>query len=135
MNWESKKREKLRRKNRYGSESAPPETTGGTLGTFSGVFTPNILTILGIILFLRLGYVIGNAGLGRALIIIALANAISVLTSVSLSAIATNLKVKDAARAAEELGAPLPKQEEPGESPDEDNRNSSPQDTEDTEYY
>ena len=26
----------------------------GTLGTFSGVFTPSILTILGIILFLRL---------------------------------------------------------------------------------
>ena len=27
------------------------------LGTFAGVFTPSILTILGIILFLRLGYV------------------------------------------------------------------------------
>jgi amino acid transporter len=66
----------------------------GTLGTFGGVFTPSILTILGIILFLRLGYVVGNAGLGRALIIIGLANAISVLTSVSLSAIATNLRVK-----------------------------------------
>jgi amino acid transporter len=64
------------------------------MGTFAGVFTPNILTILGIILFLRLGYVLGNAGLGRALIIIALANAISVLTSISLAAIATNLKVK-----------------------------------------
>ena len=66
----------------------------GTLGTFSGVFTPSVLTILGIILFLRVGYVVGSAGLGRALIIIVLANAISVLTSVSLSAIATNLKVK-----------------------------------------
>jgi amino acid transporter len=66
----------------------------GTLGTFSGVFTPSILTILGIILFLRLGYVVGNAGLGRALVIIGLANLISVLTSFSLSAIATNMKVK-----------------------------------------
>ena len=66
----------------------------GTLGTFSGVFTPSILTILGIILFLRLGYVVGNAGLGRALVVLALANGISVLTSISLSAIATNLKVK-----------------------------------------
>jgi len=66
----------------------------GTLGTFSGVFTPSILTILGIILFLRLGYVVGSAGLARTLIIIGLANAISILTSFSLSAIATNLKVK-----------------------------------------
>ena len=68
--------------------------TGGTLGTFSGVFTPSILTILGIILFLRLGYVTGSAGIGRALIIIAIANLISVLTSQSLAAIATNLRVK-----------------------------------------
>ncbi|MGD9067158.1 MAG: hypothetical protein PVI42_23730, partial [Desulfobacterales bacterium] len=55
--------------------------SGGTLGTFAGVFTPSILTILGIILFLRLGYVVGNAGLGLALLILILANSISVLTS------------------------------------------------------
>jgi len=70
------------------------EINRGTLGTFAGVFTPSILTILGIILFLRLGYVVGNAGLAYALIILALANGISVLTTFSLSAIATNLKVK-----------------------------------------
>ena len=35
------------------------------LGTFSGVFTPSVLTILGIILFRRLGYVVGSAGLGQ----------------------------------------------------------------------
>ncbi len=29
--------------------------SGRGLGTFAGVFTPSILTILGIILFLRLG--------------------------------------------------------------------------------
>jgi hypothetical protein len=46
------------------------KTSKGTLGTFGGVFTPSILTILGIILFLRLGYVAGNAGLERALLII-----------------------------------------------------------------
>ena len=64
------------------------------LGTFAGVFTPSILTILGIILFMRLGYVVGNAGLIKALLIIALANTISVLTTFSLSAIATNFRVK-----------------------------------------
>lgn len=77
-------------------KSTPSEGIGrkGTLSAFGGVFTPSILTILGIILFLRLGYVVGSAGLARALLIIGLANAISVLTSISLSAVATNLKVK-----------------------------------------
>ncbi len=69
------------------------ETAGG-LGTFAGVFTPSVLTILGIILFLRLGYVTGAAGIGRALVIIGIASLISVLTSQSLAAIATNLHVK-----------------------------------------
>ena len=68
--------------------------TSGTLGTFAGVFTPSILTILGIILFLRLGFVVGSAGLKRALLILLLANGISVLTSLSLSAISTNIRVK-----------------------------------------
>ena len=78
----------------------PPESAAGkkrstvSLGTFSGVFTPSILTILGIILFLRLGYVVGNAGLGRTLVILIFANGISILTTISLSAIATNIHVK-----------------------------------------
>lgn len=64
------------------------------LGTFAGVFTPSILTILGIILFLRTGFVVGNAGLAGALAIIAVSVAVSVLTSISLSAIATNIEVR-----------------------------------------
>jgi amino acid transporter len=68
--------------------------TTGKLGTFAGVFTPSVLTILGIILFRRAGYLVGAAGLGQALLIVAMANVISVLTSVSLSAIATNFTVK-----------------------------------------
>jgi amino acid transporter len=76
------------------ASSDTPRPAGAALGTFSGVFTPSILTILGLILFLRLGPVVGAAGLPRALLIILLANAISILTSISLSAIATNLRVK-----------------------------------------
>ncbi len=76
------------------SQTEKTPSAQGTLGTFAGVFTPSILTILGIILFLRMGYVVGNAGLGRTLIILLLANGITVLTTISLSAIATNLKVK-----------------------------------------
>ena len=81
----------MKQRQRYQQAGKAPE---GTLGTFAGVFTPSVLTILGIILFLRLGYVVGNAGLGLALLILLLANGISMLTSISLSAIATNLKVK-----------------------------------------
>jgi len=76
------------------TEIKDKEKAKGTLGTFAGVFTPSILTILGIILFLRLGYVVGHAGLSRALIILAIANGITILTTISLSAIATNLNVK-----------------------------------------
>ena len=32
-------------------------------GTFGGVFTPTLLTVLGVIMYLRMGWVVGNAGL------------------------------------------------------------------------
>ena len=32
-------------------------------GTFGGVFTPSILTILGVIMYLRLPWIVGQAGL------------------------------------------------------------------------
>jgi len=64
------------------------------LGTFSGVFMPSFLTIMGVIIFLRMGYVVGNAGVLQGLFVILLANVISVLTSLSVSAIATNIEVK-----------------------------------------
>jgi amino acid transporter len=75
-------------------EGLKEDPSGKKLGTFGGVFTPSILTILGIILFMRLGYVVGEAGLWQALLILFIANSISVLTSISLSVIATNLRVR-----------------------------------------
>jgi len=63
------------------------------LGTFGGVFVPNVLTILGVIMFLRSGWVVGNAGIISALVILVVANAITLLTTLSLSAIATNTRV------------------------------------------
>ncbi|MBL7121476.1 MAG: Na-K-Cl cotransporter, partial [Candidatus Marinimicrobia bacterium] len=64
------------------------------LGTFGGVFVPNILTILGVIMYLRMGWVVGNAGLFNTLIILLIANSITLLTALSMSSIATNMKVK-----------------------------------------
>ena len=39
-------------------------------GTFGGVFTPSILTILGVIMYMRLPRVVGDAGLYSGLGII-----------------------------------------------------------------
>ena len=64
------------------------------LGTFLGVFTPSILTILGVILFLRTGWVVGNAGLIPALAVVAGANIITLITALSVSSIATNMFVE-----------------------------------------
>jgi amino acid transporter len=69
------------------------DTEPQKFGTFAGVFVPNVLTILGVIMFLRTGWVVGQAGLTGALIILGIANLITFLTSLSLSAIATNSKV------------------------------------------
>jgi amino acid transporter len=69
-----------------------PRRQGG-LGTFLGVFTPTILTILGVIMYLRFGWVLGQAGLAGTLTIVALANATTLITTLSFSAIATNSRV------------------------------------------
>ncbi len=63
-------------------------------GTFAGVFTPSILTILGVIMFMNAGTVVGYAGLIRALGILVMCKSITSLTSLSISAIATNMDVK-----------------------------------------
>jgi len=63
-------------------------------GTFSGVFRPNVLTILGLTFYLRVGWVVGESGLTNALIIILLANLVTILTGLSISTIATGMPVK-----------------------------------------
>ncbi len=69
-------------------------TSGSGLSTFEGVFTPSILTILGVIMYLRFGWVVGNVGLIGTLIIVTLSTSITFLTSLSIAAIATNQNVK-----------------------------------------
>ncbi|MCB1187272.1 amino acid permease [bacterium] len=73
-------------------------TTAGTqknqFGTFAGVYTPSILTILGAIMFMRANFVTGEAGIIGALSILLLAKAVSVLSVISVSAIATNMTVR-----------------------------------------
>lgn len=63
-------------------------------GTFAGVFTPSLLTILGVIMYLRLGWVVGESGLIASLGIILIAHVISITTGLSVSSVATDKKVK-----------------------------------------
>ena len=62
-------------------------------GTFLGVYTPSVLTILGLIMYLRFGWVVGNAGLPLTLFIVLLATSITAITALSASAVATNMRV------------------------------------------
>ncbi len=70
------------------------EDSGNKFGTFAGVFTPSILTILGAIMFLRANFIIGHAGIIGALLILVIAKSITGLTSLSVSAVSTNMEVR-----------------------------------------
>jgi len=68
--------------------------TARRFGTFSGVFTPSILSILGVIMYLRLPWIVGIGGLWTALGIILLAHVISIATGLSVSSVATDKRVE-----------------------------------------
>ncbi|MEM1415084.1 MAG: Na-K-Cl cotransporter [Myxococcota bacterium] len=74
-------------------DAAAGGRAAGRFGTFGGVFTPSILTILGVIMYLRLGWVTGQAGLGGTLVVVIVAHLISYATGLSVASIATNRTV------------------------------------------
>lgn len=75
------------------SQLAVPPPHIKRFGWFSGVFTPSILTILGVIMYLRLGWATGQVGLAGVLAIVVLAHLITIATGLSVSSIATNRSV------------------------------------------
>uniref|UniRef100_A0A3Q3GXX2 Solute carrier family 12 member 7b n=1 Tax=Labrus bergylta TaxID=56723 RepID=A0A3Q3GXX2_9LABR len=60
------------------------------MGTFMGVYLPCLQNILGVILFLRLTWIVGTAGILESLAIVCLCCSCTMLTAISMSAIATN---------------------------------------------
>ena len=78
---------------------SPAATSGGgasapkKFGTFAGVYVPTLLTILGVIMYLRLGWVVGNAGILGGLIIILLAFTITAATGLAMSSFTTNIRI------------------------------------------
>jgi solute carrier family 12 sodium/potassium/chloride transporter 2 len=70
-----------------------PQKSLKKFGTFGGVFTPTLLTVIGVIMYLRLGWVVGNAGLLGAWLIIIISFFITITTALSMSSITTNIKI------------------------------------------
>ena len=62
--------------------------------TFSGVFLPSLLTILGVVMFMRLGTIVGELGVLSTLGILLFAESIALATGLSISAISTNTPVQ-----------------------------------------
>jgi hypothetical protein len=58
------------------------------------LFTPSILTILGVIMYLRFGWMVGNVGLLGALAIVTISTAITFMTALSMSSIATDRRIR-----------------------------------------
>ena len=67
---------------------------GLKLGWVKGVYIKCLLNIWGVMLFLRLTWVVGQAGLIEGLCIITLANVVTFITAISMSAVSTNGKIK-----------------------------------------
>jgi len=83
----------LFRKKTSATVSVEDNTKEG-FGAFGGVFTPSILTILGVIMYLRFGWVVGNVGLVGTLLIVTLSTLITFFTSLSIASIATDQRVR-----------------------------------------
>merc|ERR1711892_1567917 len=64
------------------------------LGWMEGVFMPCLLNIWGVMLFLRLTWVIGQAGIVQGLLLMTIANVVTTITTLSMSAVCTNGQIK-----------------------------------------
>ncbi|XP_026237298.2 solute carrier family 12 member 7 isoform X2 [Urocitellus parryii] len=71
-------------------DSRRREAKAPRMGTFIGVYLPCLQNILGVILFLRLTWIVGAAGVLESFLIVSLCCTCTMLTAISMSAIATN---------------------------------------------
>ena len=73
-----------------------PRPVGGSdkLGTFSGVFVPTTLNVLSILMFLRFGFILGQTGVIAMMGMLIASYLINLITTLSISAIATNGTVR-----------------------------------------
>ncbi|PVU97485.1 hypothetical protein BB561_000495 [Smittium simulii] len=76
------------------SDNLKPSSKSNLLGTMDGVFLPTVLNIFGIIVFIRLGYCVGQAGILLTMGMFLFGYIVTTSTSLSVSAIATNGTIK-----------------------------------------
>jgi solute carrier family 12 (sodium/potassium/chloride transporter), member 2 len=75
-------------------DDQPKQHSHFKLGWIQGVLIPVLLNIYGVMLFLRMGWIVGQAGIIETLIIIGISALVCVITTLSLCAISTNGEVK-----------------------------------------
>ena len=75
-------------------EDSKEVATSVKFGWFEGVYMRCLLNIWGVMLFLRLTWVVGHAGILEGLGIVILANVVTVITTMSMSAVCTNGQIK-----------------------------------------
>ena len=75
-------------------DAEAPESSSTKFGWIQGVFVRCLLNIWGVILFLRMSWIVGEAGVIYTILIIGLATVVTTLTTISMSAICTNGVVK-----------------------------------------
>ncbi|KAF7509663.1 hypothetical protein GJ744_007534 [Endocarpon pusillum] len=73
-----------------------PRPLGGSekLGTYSGVFVPTSLNVLSILMFIRFGFILGQAGVVGIMGMMVVAYLINLVTTMSISAVASNGTVR-----------------------------------------
>lgn len=74
-------------------ESDESATGERKLGSFTGVYRPTLLTILGLMLYIREGWLVGNAGILGGMAVLCLTYLITGTTSLSVSTITTNIRL------------------------------------------
>lgn len=80
--------------NHHHRHTAISQSNSSKLDTMEGVTLPTILNVLSILMFLRFGFVIGQMGIIGTIGLLLLSYGIDLLTTLSVSAIATNGTVK-----------------------------------------
>ncbi len=81
-------------KNTMSAKITKNELQPKKFGTLGGVFTPSLLTILGVIMFLSFSTVVGYSCLWNSLVILLASKTITLITGLSIASIATNMRVK-----------------------------------------